>query len=234
MLEALHADIAADFAYDPNVWRLVLSGDPISFHGVDGRGVRPPDSSDLPDRRYIAYGTSITQGAVATGPHLTYVWQTARRIGADVINLGSGGSAYCEPAIADYIAECGDWDIATLALSVNMFSAGFYVEKFRERVEYMLETIAETGRPVVCITLFPFAEDISDTKKYSEKRAEPAAFRSALRQAVTEVSHSNVYLLEGNDLLSNVGGLSPDLVHPSDHGMISIGERLGRELDAHL
>jgi lysophospholipase L1-like esterase len=212
----------------------VLSGDPISFHGVDGEGVRPPESTALPDRRYLAYGTSITEGIAATGPHLTYVQQTARRIGADAINLGSGGSAYCEPEIADYIAERGDWDVATLALSVNMLSAGFTVEAFRERVEYMVETVAQTGRPVVCLTLFPFTHDISDAERYSDTRAEPEAFRAALREVVETVSHSNVHLLEGSDLLSDVGGLSPDLTHPSDHGMIAIGERLGHELDARL
>jgi lysophospholipase L1-like esterase len=233
-VDALDTDVGADFEYDPSVWRLVLSGDPILFHGVDGEKVRPPESGSLPNQRYIAYGTSITEGAAATGPHLTYLWQTARRIGADPLNLGSGGSAYCEPAIADYIARRDDWDLVTLALSVNMFGAGFTVETFRERVTYMLQTIAETGRPVACITLFPFAHDLSSSERYSDAQSEPEAYRCALREVVEGISRSNVCLLEGPELLSDAGGLSPDLVHPSDHGMVEIAERLSSELDAHV
>jgi lysophospholipase L1-like esterase len=98
----------------------------------------------------------------------------------------------------------------------------------------MLETIADTGRPVVCITLFPFLHDISNAAMSSEIRSEPEAYRTTLREVVEDISRSNVCIADGSELLSNVGGLTPDLVHPSDHGMVEIAEWLSNELDTHL
>jgi len=97
----------ADLAYDPRVCRIRLPGEHRGgytlYHGVAGE-CRPPADGELPDRRYLAYGTSITEGEAPLGEHLTYVSQTARRLGADPINLGSCGTAYCDPAMADYVA----------------------------------------------------------------------------------------------------------------------------------
>ena len=94
--------------FSPHVRRLVFDGarqeDPVIVHGVEGEGVRPPRPEELPRLRYLAYGTSITHGADSEGPHLRYVAQTAWHLGADLINLGVGGSCHCEAAFADYIA----------------------------------------------------------------------------------------------------------------------------------
>jgi lysophospholipase L1-like esterase len=96
---------------------------------------RPPAASEVPDVRYLAYGTSITEGAKATATHLNYVSRVAQRRGYDALNLGCSGSAYCEGVLAEYIARRNDWDVATFALSVNMANAAFSTAQCRERVE---------------------------------------------------------------------------------------------------
>jgi lysophospholipase L1-like esterase len=214
---------AVDAAFAPRCWRLrfdPLQG-PIRYHGVDAP-VEPPAADTTPDRRYLAYGTSITQGTDATGPHLTCVAQTARRLGVDPVNLGTGGSAYCERAIADHVASL-DWDVATLALSVNMLNAGFDVDVFRERARYLVETAASTGRPVAAITLYPHYHDFGDAA------ADAEAYRDALREVV-DGAPENATLIEGPDLL-DPAGLTGDLIHPGDDGMIGIGERLAARID---
>jgi lysophospholipase L1-like esterase len=65
----------------------------------------------VPDVRYLAYGTSITEGAKATATHLNYVSRVAQRRGYDALNLGCSGSAYCEGVLAEYIARRNDWDV---------------------------------------------------------------------------------------------------------------------------
>jgi hypothetical protein len=40
-------------------------------------------------------------------------------------------------------------------------------------------------------------------------------------------------LIEGTDML-DLAGLSDDLIHPADHGMIQMGEVLAHELRARL
>ena len=218
--------------FSPQVYRLMLWGDPVSFHGVKGEAVRPPQPEELPTLRYLAYGTSITHGAAATGPHLTYVGQTARRLRADLINLGVGGSAYCEHELADYIAARDDWAIASLALSVNMVGAGFGLDEFHERVSYMVNTVAgaDTSRPVACITLYPHCRDLGEAFVGAGAKGTAEQYRQKLRDAVAACPHPNAHLVEGPEILTDICGLTPDLVHPADNGMIQMGENLAKRL----
>ncbi|RJP92473.1 MAG: hypothetical protein C4518_07425 [Desulfobacteraceae bacterium] len=214
----------------PKVCRLLMAGEEMYIHDIHGDNCRPPYKEELPRLRYLAYGSSITEHGHATAPHLTYVEQVGMRLGADVINLGSGGSAFCEPAISDYIAARTDWDFATLAISVNMLK--FPISVFYERASYMISTICRSNpnRPVVCITLFPYSRELGDNFIGMEDKGSPDDYRQALHQAVRDCPCENVYTLEGSEILNNVGGLSSDLLHPGDQGMIIIGENLARQI----
>ncbi|ELZ28044.1 lipolytic protein G-D-S-L family [Halogeometricum pallidum JCM 14848] len=214
------------FAFSPAVCRLALWGGSVVLHGIDG-GRRPPEPSELPERRYLAYGTSITFGSNATGVNLSYPWRLAESLDADVVNLGCPGSAFCEPELADYAAGL-DYDVATLALSVNMLAAGFSTETFRERARYFVETVAE-GAPdaaVAAITLFPFSADLVAEHGEDEMASTPGAYRRALREIAADAP-GNVTPVEGTDLLG-AEGLTTDLVHPSDRGMGQIADGLAR------
>jgi lysophospholipase L1-like esterase len=221
-LDALDAG-ALGGHFSPVVARLRPAGypSPVRYHGVEGDH-RPPRVGEVPGRTHLAYGTSITQGAAAMGEHLTYAGLTARHLGADLRNLGTGGSAYCDRSMADYLPET-PWDVATLSLSVNMVGT-FDVATFRERAGYMVERAAETGRPVVAVTLFPHGRDLLD-----DPDIEPEPYRGALRDVAAEAP-ANVHLVEGPDLLDRAG-LSADLVHPSDHGMASIARELAARVE---
>jgi len=227
-LKKLSQEAVAELLYSPHVWRLTLRGDGLVYHGIEGDGLRVPKVDELPTLRYLSYGTSITHGASATAMHLTYVRQVAWRLGADLLNFGVGGSAFCEKELADYMAGREDWDIATLALSVNMVG-GFSVEEFTERVTYMINTVtgANTERPVVCITLYPHFRDFCVDEELKEKTE---IFRQVLRDVVGNCQYPNVHLIEGCDMLTDIGGLTVDLIHPGDLGMIEMGERIAEKL----
>ncbi|UHQ98466.1 GDSL-type esterase/lipase family protein (plasmid) [Natrinema zhouii] len=222
-------------AFDPRVCRIQLPGEhrggPMVYHGLKG-DVRPPREEELPDRRYLAYGTSITEGEAPLGEHLNYVSQTARRLDADPINLGSCGTAYCDTAMADHIAERDDWDIATLSISVNMVGT-FAPEEFRERAAQLIDRVASAhpDKPVVAITIFRNARDVC---RSADPDGTCERFREELRKVVAETPHENVHLLEGPELLPTISGLTPDLVHPGDDAMITIGENLAAELESLL
>jgi lysophospholipase L1-like esterase len=210
-------------AFDPHVCRLRFDAwEPVAVHDVAG-ACRPPTDDELPDHRYLAHGTSITEGAAASAAHLTYVSRVARRLGVDPINLGASGSAFCEPAMAEYIGDRDDWDVATLALSVNMANRGFTEKQFDERVQNFVRTVAEAHpeKPVVCVTLFSYHEDLVQ----DGDRERAAAFRSSLRSAVDRCETENVHLVEGPDLM-DATGLTTDLLHPGDVGMEAIGAGL--------
>ena len=219
-------------AFSPKVCRIMLRGASLRIHKIEG-DVRPPAAGEVPALRYLAYGTSITHGSAATGPHLTYVAQVARRLNADLINLGLGGAAYCEFELSDYIAARKDWHFATLELSVNMISAGFSLDDFYERVSYMVNTVAgsDTSRPVACITIYPHHRDLSDSFNDADQNGSPEEYRQKLRDAVAACPHPNVHLFEGPYILQEIGDLTTDLLHPADNGMIQMGENLARKLE---
>jgi len=213
------------FDFDPRVFRILLPRKTVLFYSAEGNNLRPPEADQVPAKRYMAYGTSITEGGVATRPYLAYVAQTARRLGADLINLGMSGSCHCEKELVDHIAQRKDWDFATLCLSVNMVGA-FTAEEYRKRIEYAVNTIAgsDTARPVACITILPYFVGLSSNHPAEEEKAE--LFRQILRDAVAACPHPNVHLIEGSELLDSTDCLSADMIHPSDFGMQRMGENL--------
>lgn len=229
-------DVASEHLPDgyfaPEVGRLVLRGRPTLLHGVEGSR-RPPRDDELPDRTLLAYGTSITQGGVASRFPLSYASRASRALAMDHVNLGTGGSAFCEPEIADHVAARDDWDLAVLSVSVNMIAVGFTAEEFRERASYLLETVADEnpGKPVVAVTLFPQLSDLCpDRERGDEWKATPEEYRTVLADVVAEADRDDLHLLEGPALLTEPSGLSTDLLHPADPGMITIGENLADEL----
>jgi hypothetical protein len=206
------------------VCRVVLNGGELTLMGIEG-DVRPPKPEELPPVM-ISYGTSISQGAYASRADLAWNALTARALGYDFVNLGCSGTAYCETAVADYIAR-QPWNLCVLEISVNMVG-GFTVEEFRKRATYMIDTLAESHpeAPIVCISIFPWG--VGDYWK-GDAHKNTLAFRQALEKICEDSPRKNVHFVSGPELLS-FSGLSQDLLHPSDHGMIEIATRISARI----
>ncbi len=78
----------------------------------------------------VFYGSSITMGAISSSPSRAYTALVAERLGADHINLGFGGNAKGEAAMAEYIA------------SLNMSAFVMDYEHNADTVAYLKETHA--------------------------------------------------------------------------------------------
>ena len=211
--------------FAPQVCRIRLERIPaVALHSVTGN-CRPPMEDECPDLCCLSYGTSITEGAASSAPHLNYVSHLSRLTRCDVLNLGCSGSAYCEPDLGEYIASRDDWDVATLALSVNMANGGFSPDEFHERASKFVETVAaaKPRRPVVCVTLFPYFADVTS----DGDAALASDYRSTLTSIVADASYPNLSVVSGPDLL-DVSGLTADILHPGDTGMAMIGTELAQ------
>jgi lysophospholipase L1-like esterase len=138
------------------------------------------------------------------------------------------GAAFCEPAVADYIAGRADWDVATFALSVNMANRGFTLAQFRERASNLVRTVAAAHpeKPVVCVTLFPHHADVV----CGDDLERAADFRAALRAVAEDASYRNLHVIEGCELM-DATGLTTDMLHPGDGGMLDIGRALATRLE---
>ena len=210
-------------AFDPYLTRIILPYTPaIRLMDIEGN-IALPRQDQTPEKRYLAYGSSITYGSSAARPTGTYAMRTAQSLGVDLINLGFGGGAHCERQLADYIAHRNDWDFATLELGINMIGS-FETEEFKERVEYFIERIAKShpGKWIFCIDLFAFYADLDGN---STKQTE---FREIVRNTVERLNMPKLLHIDGREMLKDVSGLMSDLVHPSPSGMEEIALNLSR------
>jgi lysophospholipase L1-like esterase len=214
-----------EMPFDPALSRVMLPWrPPVRLLGLEGE-VAPPSQGQVPHRRYLAYGSSITHGNNGLRASGGYVRRTAQRLGVDLLNLGFGGGAHCEFAMADYIAARDDWDVATLELGINMVS-WLDTAVFSERLTYFVTTIAESHPEtwIFCIDMFPFHMDFDPE---SEKNH---AYRAAVRDLVEGLDAPKLVYFDGRDLMRDITGLTADLVHPSPVGMEEISENLASRM----
>ena len=223
--------------YDPNLFRLIFGGhypEPVMYHG-HSEGIALPREGDVPKRTYLAYGSSITHGTEFVGGAISYPAHVAWKLGYDCRNLGASGCCLCEPEFADFLAE-QKADLVTLELSVNMLGSQFTAEDFRKRAGYLVERIvdADPERQVVCITIFTHYNDINPRYCSGNDKATAGEIRQVLRDIVKHLARPNLHIMEGPELLGDIGGLTQDLIHPGARGMIQIGEELARRIKAEI
>jgi lysophospholipase L1-like esterase len=217
--------------FSSTVWRVLFGRYAAVFHELDtyGYAVRPPLETEKPRRRMLCYGSSITNGALPTVYHLSYVQQAARHLKADVFNQGLSGACMCEPEMAAYLAARNDWDFITLELGVNMRGT-FTPEEFEKRSRHLIGRIASAhpGKPVFLITVYPNAESPENGAQPSDMQARQSAYCEILRTIAVENCSGNLHLIEGAEILTDYSGMTKDLIHPGDYGHTEMGLNLAR------
>ncbi len=205
--------------FPQQVYRVLLGGGVITLTGIEG-DIRPPKQEELPPV-LVSYGTSISMGAAASKPELSFTALTAAALGYSRRNLGCGGSAFCEKEMADYLAK-QPGDLFLFEISVNMAGNGYTVEEFRKRAAYLIDAVAKAHpkAPVVCISILPYGAD-----KAEKTAVRPREFRKALEEICRVTPHRNVHFVDGTQLLS-FEGLAKDNIHPTDEGHAEIATKL--------
>ncbi|HLG75768.1 MAG TPA: GDSL-type esterase/lipase family protein [Ktedonobacteraceae bacterium] len=205
--------------FDPRVVRLILPYDaPTILVDIEG-DIAPPRREQLPQKTYLAYGSSITHGGSAIRPSETFAMQTAQSLGCDLLNLGFANSAYLDAALASAVASEYEWDIATLELGINVIGH-WTVDEFAQAVQAFVPQIAaRPDRRVWCIDLLPSHYDVTDPEKVT-------AFRHSVSHTVAASGLANLRYIDGSQLLRYPQDLTTDLIHPSATGMASIARAL--------
>lgn len=206
--------------FDPNLVRVILPYDWKNYL-IDIEGnCTPSRAEQIPSKRYLAYGSSITHGSSTIGPYASYAMRTAELLKADLINLGFAGGAYMEAAMADYIAERSDWDFATLEMGINVIEQ-WSVEQFSDKIDYFISKIALANKEkwIFCIDLFTCHLDFENSDKIIK-------FREIVKEKVAKHKLPKLIHLSGADLLTSITGLTIDLTHPSALGMEEIARNL--------
>lgn len=213
--------------FSPDVWRVFIDSGLASFHSLESFGgtVRPPHPDETPEKKWLAYGSSITCGESAFLHTSSYIQQAAYRLGVDVLNKGCSGACASETVTADFFSG-EDWDFITLEMGVNMRNV-ITPEEFEKRSVYMIDSMLKShpGKKVFVISILP--NHAIRTVVNSVYKPDHIAFNNILtRLCETRYRSTDAVLIKGEELLPDFCGLTADLIHPSDYGHMQIGERL--------
>ncbi|AXE24498.1 lipase [Streptomyces globosus] len=215
----------------------------------------------LPDRGrpvWLHHGSSISQGSTAASPTGTWPAVAAALGGADLVNLGLGGSALLDPFTARALRDTPA-DLISLKVGVNVVNLDLMRRRaFGPAVHGFLDTVRE-GRPdvpllVVSPILCPVHEDTpgptaldaaslaagrpafraaGDPREVPAGKLTLAVVREELARIVRERSADDPHLhhLDGLALYGPADGAAlplPDNLHPDAATHRLIGERFAR------
>jgi lysophospholipase L1-like esterase len=210
--------------FDPRLTRVLLPWRPPARLLAFAAECEPPRPEQVPERRYLAYGSSITHGNSSVRPSAMYAHRTAQLLGVDLLNMGFGGGAHLEPQMADYLAARTDWDFATMELGINLLRR-LEPDEFARRVDYFVQRIAmaHQNKWIFCIDLFTVEEDLTGNPKAD-------VFRRIVKDKVEALNLPRLVHVPGTEMLTSVHGLVVDLVHPSPLGMEEIARNLATRI----
>ena len=202
-------------------WSAVLTLRKIALD--DGATVAPV----CPEKRFIAYGDSITHGYDATRPHLRQMAKLADALGAAEHNKAIGGEVFCPG-----LAECPSAftpDFITVAYGTNDWAKTDY-ETFAANCPAFYEALAarHPHTPIFAITPIPrggamLNETFGHFSRSAEKIREVAA------------RHENITVIEGEELMPyDVSLYSDGYLHPNDAGFAVYAENLIRKIREHI
>jgi lysophospholipase L1-like esterase len=184
--------------------------------------------------RWLAYGDSIAEGWIASGPVGAWPARAGRRLDLDVVNLGYAGSARGEIVSAQQLARL-DAAVVSISHGTNCWSRiPFSAAMFREQTRAFL-AIVRAGHPETPIVVTsPILRPDAETTP-NELGATLDDLRVAMEEVVRERiagGDDRIGLVEGRDLVG--ADDLPDGVHPGDHGHAVLAAAFGDAIAAAL
>ena len=190
--------------------------------GVDeGASVTPLESPYK--HRVIVFGSSVTHGASASRPGMTYPARMSRMTGIEFVNLGYSGNCMLQPEFARLLAET-DAD----AFLFDAFSNPS-PKMIRERLDAFVATLvkAHPDKPLIFMqTHWHTAGNLDqEAAKFHRERIDTAD--GMMRRLAKQ--YDNVYFLDGEWFFGRDAEGTIDCDHGSDLGSDRmISERLPR------
>ncbi|HXY95289.1 MAG TPA: GDSL-type esterase/lipase family protein [Acidimicrobiia bacterium] len=168
--------------------------------------------------RWLAYGDSIAEGWIATGPSGAWPAVAGREHDLDTVNLGYAGSARGELVSAEQLARL-DADVISISHGTNCWTRIPYsAALFRENTRAFLDLIRAGHRETPIVVTSPVLRPDAESTP-NRLGATLADLRAAMEDVVLE------RMAAGDDRLTLVrgGGLLephhlPDGIHPGDEG----------------
>ena len=174
--------------------------------------------------RIVVLGSSITHGASAGRPGMTWTARLARRMGLDFLNLGYSGQCKLQPEFARMLAEM-EADAFVFDAFSNP-SAG----EIEERLDAFVATVrkAHPSTPLIFIQT-EVRETVNfnlQARKFeSDKRA---AAEAGIRRLMKD--DRNIYFIDSRGMIGTDHLGTVDGSHPSDQGFMYMTRHLEPQL----
>ena len=178
-------------------------------------------------KRWVTYGSSITQCRTASSPSFTWPGVVARGIDAHLTCLGYGGQCHLDPMIARVVRDLPA-DYLSICVGINIYGSGsLNARTFRPGVIGFVKIVREKHPQTPFVVMSPIFSPPRETVKnrveftLQEMREEVREGVEALRAA----GDSHVHYVDGLEVFgADLGHLLPDELHPSAEGYKVMGQ----------
>lgn len=183
-------------------------------------------------KKWLVYGSSITQCHAAESPSKTWPAITAGELGLDLTCLGFSGQCQYEPMIARTIRDT-PVDLISLCAGINIYGRNCYNERtFQSTIIGFIKIIREKHMKVPIVLSSPiygaFREETPNLVGFTL-----VEMRKQVKEIV-EIFKKNgddlIFYVNGLDVLSEAhAGLLPDELHPNAEGYKMMGYNFAEE-----
>ncbi len=183
-------------------------------------------------KKWLTYGSSITQCHAAESPSKTWPAITAGELELDLTCLGFSGQCQYEPMIARTIRDT-PVDYISLCAGINTYSANCYSERtFQANIIGFIKIIREKQSTVPIVLSSPiyctFGEDTPNLVGFTliEMRKQVKEIVEIFRKN----GDTQLFYVNGLDILGKDHvGLLPDELHPNAEGYKMMGHNFASE-----
>lgn len=200
------------------------------YNGVESLEIGVPRGATLAGlaprpRPVVFYGTSITQGGVASRPGICHTAILGRRLDRPVLNLGFSGTGRMDPAVGRFLAQV-DASVFVIECCGNMQPA-----QIRERCRPLVHQLraAWPATPVVLVEDRGFPNAWIVTARAEANRDNHAALREAWA-SLRRDGVPGLHYIPGATLYGDDAEGSTDNAHANDLGFM----RMAEQMEPHL
>jgi lysophospholipase L1-like esterase len=186
-----------------------------------------------PQRRWLAYGDSITEGWGASAPGRTWLATAARRLDLEAVNFGYAGSGRGELVVAEAMAGAAA-DVITVAFGTNCWGMIAFSEELLEATVRAFVASVQAGHPhTPIVAVSPIVRPDAETTP-NRLGATLAGLRAAYERAVLGLgtADAGVTLVPGREIVA--AGQLADGIHPDDAGHAALAAVVGAAVGAAL
>ena len=194
----------------------------LSIEGVGGMIEPAP-----PQRRWVAYGDSIAEGWVASGPSGAWPAIAGRTHRLDVCNMGYAGSARGEIVSAEHVAAL-DADVISITHGTNCWTRiPFSVEMMRAGTAAFIEVVRQGHPETPIVVASPVVRPDAETtpNRLGATLTDLRLAMEQVAQARIDSGDKRLTLVTGGDIIGPE--LLADGIHPGDEGHRVLAEVIG-------